>query len=72
MLEHKFQKTQADHRVFVKRYDEGDFLILLLYMDDMLIVGQEDRELEESTRHVILHEGSWTDQAYLRDAHNSR
>ena len=40
MVEHGFQKTQADHYVFVKRYEEGDFLILLLYVDDMLIVDK--------------------------------
>ena len=45
MMEHKFQKTQVDHCVFVKRYDEGDFLILLLYVDDMLIVGQDTRKI---------------------------
>ena len=31
--------------MFVKRYDEGDFLILLLYVDDMLIVGQDTRKI---------------------------
>ena len=45
MMEHRFQKTQADHCVFVKRYEEGDFLILLLYVDDMLIVGQDTRKI---------------------------
>ena len=45
MLEHSFHKTQVDHSVFVKRYDEGDFLILLLYVDDMLIVGQDTRKI---------------------------
>ena len=43
MLEHEFHKIQVDHYMFVKRYDEGDFLILLLYVDDMLIVGQDTR-----------------------------
>ena len=41
MADHGFGKTQADHCVFVKKYDGGDFLILLLYVDDMLIVGQD-------------------------------
>ena len=45
MLEHRFQKTQVDHCVFIKRYDEGDFLILLLYVDDMLIVGQDMKKI---------------------------
>ena len=31
--------------VFVKRYDEGDFLILLLIVDDMLIVRQDTRNI---------------------------
>ena len=32
--------------MFIKRYDEGDFLILLLYVDDMLIVGQDTSKIE--------------------------
>ena len=45
MLEHGFHKTQADHCAFVKRYDEGDFLILFLYVDDMLVVGQDTKNI---------------------------
>ena len=45
MMEHGFHKTQVDHCVFVKRYDEGDFLILLLYVDNMLIFGQDTRKI---------------------------
>ena len=36
---------QAEHYVFVKKHDGGDFLILLLYMDEMLIVGQDPRKI---------------------------
>ena len=40
VVEHVFHKIQAYHFVFKKNYDGGDFLILLLYVDDMtLIVG---------------------------------
>ena len=45
MLEHGFHKTQAGHCVFVKRYSKGDFLILLLYVDDMLVVGQDAKKI---------------------------
>ena len=45
MLEHGFHKTQTDHCVFVKRYNEGDFLILLLYVDDKLVVGQDTKKI---------------------------
>ena len=35
---------QVNHYVFVKKYDGGDFLILMLYVDDMLIVGQDPKK----------------------------
>ena len=36
-----YHKTHADHYVFVKNFQGGHFLILLLYVDDMLIVGRD-------------------------------
>ena len=45
MTKHRFHKTQADHCMFVKKYNEGDFLILLLYVDDMLVVGQDANKI---------------------------
>ena len=41
MTDKGYHKTQADHCVFVKKFDGGDFLILLLYVDHMLIVGRD-------------------------------
>ena len=31
--------------MFVKRYDESDFLILLLHVDDMLVVKQDTSKI---------------------------
>ena len=31
--------------VFVKKFEGGDFLILLLYVDDMLIVGRDQAKI---------------------------
>ncbi|GKV11817.1 hypothetical protein SLEP1_g23036 [Rubroshorea leprosula] len=45
MGEHKFTRTESDHCVYVKRYPDGDFLILLLYVDDMLIVGHDIKKI---------------------------
>ena len=45
MTDHGYHKTQADHCVFVKKFDGGDFLILLLYVDDMLIVRQDPKKI---------------------------
>lgn len=41
MTQHNFKKTSADHCVFVKNYENGESIILLLYVDDMLIVGKD-------------------------------
>ena len=38
MTDQGYHKTQADHCVFVKKFEGADFLILLMYVDDMLIV----------------------------------
>jgi hypothetical protein len=46
MSKHGFMKTTSDHCVFVKNFLEGDFLILLLYVDDILIVGQDMSEID--------------------------
>ena len=40
MMNNGFSKTTSDHCVFVKIFPEGKLIILLLYVEDMLIVGQ--------------------------------
>ena len=45
MTDHGYHKTQADHWVFVKKFNEGDFLIPLLYVDDMLIVRRDPKTI---------------------------
>ena len=41
MMNNGFSKTTLDHCVFVKNFPDGKFIIILLYVDDMLIVGQD-------------------------------
>ena len=45
MTEHDFKKTLTEHSFFVKRYGHDDFIILLLYVDDMLIVGHDPKKI---------------------------
>ena len=45
MTDQGYHKTQADHCVFVKKFEGGDFLIVLLYVDDMLIVGRDQAKI---------------------------
>ena len=41
MMGHEYTRTNADHCVYVRKFPNGKFVILLLYVDDMLIVGQD-------------------------------
>ena len=45
MTDQGYHKTKADHCVFVKKFEGGDFRILLLYVDDMLIVGRDQAKI---------------------------
>lgn len=40
MIEHGYRMTKVDHCVFFWNFSEGEFIIILLYVDDMLIVGK--------------------------------
>ena len=41
MVTHGYIKTNFDHYVFVQKFSNDNFIILLLYVDDMLIVGRD-------------------------------
>ncbi|GLT38191.1 hypothetical protein SLA2020_124550 [Shorea laevis] len=47
MRQHGYKKTSSDHCVFVKKFSANDFVILLLYVDDMLIVGQNASRIKK-------------------------
>lgn len=47
MMSHKYKRTNADHCVYVKRFADGDFIILLLYVDDMLLVGKDVEKIKK-------------------------
>ena len=51
MLEHGFQRLEVDHCVYIKRYDQGKYIILLLYVDDMLIVGHDKNKINRSKKY---------------------
>ena len=40
MLDYGFERINADHCADIKREKNGNFIVLLLYVDEMLIVGQ--------------------------------
>ena len=52
MLNHGYNRTNSDHCVFFKKFSDGDLIILLLYVDDMLIVGQDTNKIEKLKREL--------------------
>jgi ATP-binding cassette subfamily B (MDR/TAP) protein 1 len=46
MVDHGYARTTSDHCVFMKRFPNGNFIILLLYVDDMLIVGHDAKKIQ--------------------------
>ena len=47
MKEQGYRKTSSYHCVFIQKISDDDFIILLLYMDDMLIVGRNTFKIDE-------------------------
>ena len=47
MGEQGYKKTSSDLCVFVQKFSNNDFIILLLYVDDMLIVGKNTSKIDE-------------------------
>ena len=41
MVSQNYTKTNGVHCLYVRPFSKGNFIILLLYVDDMLILGQD-------------------------------
>lgn len=44
MVEHEYDRITFDHCVFVKKFSNGKFIILLLYVGDMLIGCRDSKK----------------------------
>ena len=47
MVNQRYKGMVLDHCVFMKRYSDGDFIILLLYVDNMLIVRYDRSKIDK-------------------------
>ena len=47
MVEHGYDRSVSNYCVFVKKFFNGEFIILLLYVDDMLIVGRDTSKIDK-------------------------
>ena len=43
--EHGYSRCHSDHCVYFKRLDDGSYIILSLYVDDMLVAGSNMQEI---------------------------
>ena len=48
MVSQGYKRTNVDHCVYVKQFEVGNFIILLLYVDDMLMVNRIKVELSKT------------------------
>ena len=49
MMSREYKRTFADPCVYVRRFPDDKFIILLLYVDGMLIVGQDADMIQNVT-----------------------
>ena len=45
MFEQGYTRCHSDHCVYLKRQNDGRYIILLLYVDDMLVAGSNMQEI---------------------------
>jgi hypothetical protein len=45
MIEHGYSRCDSDHCVYFKRLENGSYIILLLYVDDMLVTGSNMQDI---------------------------
>ncbi|KAG9450355.1 hypothetical protein H6P81_010320 [Aristolochia fimbriata] len=47
MLDIGFARSNADHCVYLQRFNDGDYIILTLYVDDMLVAGTNMKKIDD-------------------------
>ena len=52
MMSHGYNKTTYDHCAFFRKFFDDDFIILLLYVDDMLIIGHDSSNIDKLKREL--------------------
>ena len=52
MMSHGYNRISSDHCVFTRKFSDNDFIILLLYVDDMLIIGHDSSKTDRLKREL--------------------
>ena len=54
MKEHGYNRCHSDYCVYFKRLDDDNYIILCLYVDDMLVVGSNMDHIK-GLKHQLAH-----------------
>ena len=52
MMSHGYNRTLSDHCVFTRKFSDDDFIILFMYVDDMLIIGHDSSKFYRLKREL--------------------
>ena len=52
MHEHGYNRCHSDHCVYFKRLDDGNYIILCLYVDDMLVARSNMDHIKRLKEHL--------------------
>ena len=52
MTHHEYHRTTLDHCIYVKKFSNGNFVILLQYIVDILIVGCDTIKLDRLNKEL--------------------
>jgi hypothetical protein len=45
MTEQGYSRCHSDHCVYIKRIENGSYIVFLLYVDDMLVAGPNMQDI---------------------------
>ena len=52
MMSHGYNRTSSNHCVFTRKFSDDEFIILLPYVDDMLIIGHDSSKIDKLKREL--------------------
>jgi hypothetical protein len=52
MKKHEYTQGQADHTLFSKSCQNGMITILIIYIDDIVLIGNDDEEMERLKKNL--------------------
>ncbi|KAL9269508.1 Retrovirus-related Pol polyprotein from transposon TNT 1-94-like protein [Drosera capensis] len=71
MKKYGYKKTKDDHCMFAQRFSTDDFIIQLIYVDDMLIIGKNTSRIERLKKKFVRRDVVFMKDQNIRDIEKS-